>query len=287
MFDDELDLQSYFPSDLDPKRISPGRFRDLNLFGSGPNWRWKKARWIASRGRISSRVECDPIFWQLVNHFSELPRETQVALCGDRRLRVASAETIFRDPVMRLRVEARLLAMQPPSEVAARLGLEAQDIQDYCDIFFDVLDSLNASSWLAAHVFDAESEFEHELHAVVCKKAYQGGSAVCEHWLERLPFIGQACDLSTRRGREVKRLELALLQDQLQREDLTQIGMTATRIGASYSQERSGFLDASAAISCHIAHKLGELLPVGEDAHPERHIAKPGHRCEGKQVVSA
>ncbi|TWU51146.1 hypothetical protein Poly59_27360 [Rubripirellula reticaptiva] len=283
----ETDFESLLMDGLERERMPAEESRKVFRFSLGPAWRWEKAQLVALRRRISKRVECDSTFWQLVNHFYELPKEMHESLCGGLQLDTAAAEAIFVDPIARLNVEARILARQSPEEVAARTGCAAQTVRDYCSIFFDVLENLGASSWLAVHVFHPEGEFANDLHSVVLRDAYQGGSAVCEHWLERLPVLGQECDLTTEFGREVKRLELHVRRSQLQRQAPLELGKAAVRIGNLSPHERVGFIDASEVVERHIAQSLGDILSSDENAQQVMQIDRHSHKRECRQRHSA
>ncbi len=254
---------------------------------SGPNWRWRKAQRAVSRGHVSAHTEYGSEFWQIVDHLGGLPDGTHGTRRGDRLLDVAAAESIFHDPVLRLRVEARILARLPLDVVAARSDVAPHNVRDYCDIFFDVLDCLDSKSWLACHVIDGGNKSVSNLHNVVCRDSCWGGSAVCEHWLARIPYLDEECDLTTSRGREIKRLQLALKLYQLEREDRNHLNEIAARLGGLLSRPSLTFVSLGHALGQRTAHQLGKFLPHEEDALQTVQIADDSHTEVGRIKLSA
>ncbi|WP_250928050.1 hypothetical protein [Aporhodopirellula aestuarii] len=133
----------------------------------------------------------------------------------DRMANVAGAVALHRDALMRLKVEARLLAGLSCKEVAARSHLETELVQDYHDIFFDVKDRLGCISWIMQHIAASESQPRDHLRRTLYRHAFQGGPAVCEYWIDHLDRFGDEHDLSTAQGRAAEGLELCVLGEQL------------------------------------------------------------------------
>ncbi|TWT56526.1 hypothetical protein [Allorhodopirellula solitaria] len=260
MLDDYEDTEPLTLDDIRQKRMSAEEFRRYWRSTLGPSWRWIKAGRVAARRRVSGRVERGSVFWRCVDYIDGLPADMRDKLCGDGQLDISSAEAIYRDPVKRLEVDARLVAGLSPEEAAARCGLNAETVRDYCEIFFDVLDSLRATDWLAIHIFDPADEAIDNLYTTVCRESYQGGPAVCEYWLERVPHLDEPCDLTTIAGREMKRLHLTLLQDRLMRTTPDRLGEIAIRVGDLSSQLPPSFVNASDVIGRRAAQQLGLLL---------------------------
>lgn len=282
-----FDLEPYTLDEIRNTRMSAESFRLSGLHALGPAWRWRKAEETAVRRHLPSCIDRDPCLLQIVGHFTELPAELRETLCDKDRLDIAAAEAIFWDPTKRLHTEARLLARMSPDEVSARTGETPQGIHDYCEVFFDVGDGLAAKDWLAVHVFDPAAEFSSELLAVVRQEAYQGGPEVCEHWLERLAYLEDECDLATTVGREVRRLQLILQQRRMLRDDAARLSELALKNGDLASCRNVRFASASDAIGQRTAQQLGELLSRDDDAPGVVQIQQDSHLSTCEQRHSA
>jgi hypothetical protein len=232
-------------------------------------------------------VKGDPICCQLVDHLSRSPVEDRETSGHDERIDTSTVERIFRDPNLRLSVEARLLATRSPEEVAAQVGLTPAQTRAYCDSCFDVLDSFAAKDWLRIHIFEADDDSSADLHSLICREAYRGGPGVCAHWLERLSCMEQECDLTTKRGREVKRLQLTLMQYQLRRRDWSPLSLAAIRTLIASPLDHIEIKTASEVVGRHIDNQLGKLLTRGENAHPTGQIDEGSHNTETLKKCSA
>ena len=120
--------------------------------------------------------------------------------------------TIYNDRFRRLKLEARILAYRDPALAAELCDLQPGTVRDYCLIFFDVVDRLNAPRAIDGKVIHQKQHAADYVRKELYRQAYFGGPAVAEHWLEHLPFL--AClaehDLTTPEGIERERLELIL-----------------------------------------------------------------------------
>ncbi|MCM2371902.1 hypothetical protein [Aporhodopirellula aestuarii] len=260
-------LQFSFPICRQDK-MSAEDTRKYVRFAMGPVWRWQRARSVVTHGVVAANVDYGSEFWQVVDYRRGAPFDARTHYRGDHLLDIAAAETIFHDPATRLNVEARLLARLPPDVVAVRSGLATQTVRDYCDVYFDVLDSLDAKAWLACHVFDRDGKPVSDLHNIVCRESYRCGPAVCERWLAGIPHLHEDCDLATSRGREIKRLQLLLMRHQLPETDANRLCEVALRIGDLSSRQPSHFDNLSHVLGKRTAQVLGRFLGTEEYALP-------------------
>lgn len=185
------------------------RYRELQR--SGADWRWQRAMRIVGAGRAFHSQASGSVVWNVVHHFRPILQSHQPRLMGDRTVDVAGAKQIRHERLTRLKLESRILSGLSVSEVAAKMELEESLVRDYCDIFFDVRNSLAASSWIMQQITTDEMEGPDYLRRTLYRHAFQGGPDVCEHWLDHLDQFGQQQDLSTAAGRAAERLELCVL----------------------------------------------------------------------------
>jgi len=128
------------------------------------------------------------------------------------RFTVRPLLAIHDDWFRRLSLESRVLAYRDPALAAKACGIKTATVENYCLIFFDVLDRLDAPRAIDAKVIhDKRHAGDHMRRDLYCQ-AYRNGPIVLEHWLEHLPYLGQQLDhdLDTPEGIERERLELAL-----------------------------------------------------------------------------
>lgn len=282
-----MNFATFSFNDIPAVPMSADQFRLYGQSTLGPAWRWQKARRCAAFPREPRRLVGDAAYWTVVDHVRSLPPQLRATLCGDCQLDVAAAEAVYRDPAMRLQVEARILSGVTPEITAARSGVTGKTVRDYCEIFFDVLDQLGAKDWLAAHVFDSESGSVNELHKVVCQSAYRGGPIVCEHWLERIPHLHEKCDLATVSGREIRRLQLALALHHLRRTNPNRLAEIAMRVGDLSKKQLPRFVSLSQALGQRTAQKLGELLGHADDDRQDVRIELVPHMRRQDKKASA
>ncbi len=189
------------------------RSNSLSMYG--PAWRWHRAMRLIRTNTARNAHTLGPIVWLIVDHFQPIQEYYRSRLLRDRNANVAGAVALHEDPVMRLKVEARILSGLSCEEVASRSYLDAGLVRDYRDIFFDVQDSLSSTSWIMQQIIASDSQPPDYLRRTLYRHAFQGGPAVCEHWLDHLDRFGEEHDLSTAQGRAAERLELCVLGEEL------------------------------------------------------------------------
>lgn len=246
-------------------KMSPDQLQSLQRSAFGPAWRWKRSQSVVKRG-VAANIEYGSEFGQVVDYLRGEFCQTRTGDKEDHLLDIAAALAVFYNPATRLQVEARLLARLPLDTVAARSGLATQTVRDYCDVFFDILDGLDARGWLVCHVFQQDGKPTGDLHNFVCRESYFGGPEVCEHWLAGLPHLDEDCDLTTSRGREIKRLQLALMSHQQEQQDSHRLYEVGQRAGELSFRRPSQFETLSQVFGKRTAQLLGRVLTMEDDA---------------------
>ncbi|TWT51392.1 hypothetical protein Pla22_41700 [Rubripirellula amarantea] len=267
--------------------MSTDDLRMHHRFKLGPAWRWLIAKSAAARGDVQTYVRYGPEFWQVFDHLRGAPFVSRTQDRVDHLLDVQATERIFCDPMMRLQVEARLLARLPPDAVAAACGVATQIVLDYCDVFFDILDNLEAKTWLAVHIFDPKDRPVSDLHAFVCHASYRGGPMVCEYWLAAIPHLDEECDLSTARGREIKRMQLALMLRRIEREAPKRLFEVGKRTGYLSRRQARRFSSLSDLMGKRSAQVLGKFLSAEKVALPFVQSENDSHINVGGKQQSA
>ena len=134
---------------LPPSANSPNR---------PPDWRWERARWLHENGKLVRLNREDALVLAIRQyHVARKKANTDVKLA---RLEadmpgLFHAHEVFENPdnrAIRWGLEARLLSRQPFADVAARAGLSTDVVRWYECAFFNVIDKLDASDYIASVV---------------------------------------------------------------------------------------------------------------------------------------
>jgi hypothetical protein len=118
----------------------------------GPSWRWRRAEKLAAAGNEPSFLDDEQTVagWRygrdIAGH-GDQPRQAD----ADRHPLLAAAHSIYvQNRPDRWQIEARLLTGATVESVAQRVGIGADVVQAYTELFFDVANHLNARDWISA-----------------------------------------------------------------------------------------------------------------------------------------
>lgn len=200
--------------DASPSQVTQEIIRNEGLRLYGPSWRWETANRIVRDGTARHHEKLGAVIWQTVDHLRPVPERFRSSLLGDRAMDVAGAQAIYDNRLMRLEVEAQILAGLSCSQVAERSGLKTESVRDYHDIFFDMQVDQSHPGWIMDQIAELDKESPDYLRRCLYRNAFRGGPVVCEYWLGFLHILGQDHDLSTATGRGAERLELLVLSEQ-------------------------------------------------------------------------
>jgi hypothetical protein len=116
------------------------------------DWRWRKASYLLDRGFRWSRCRDDELTRRAKHYMSALSRCRCVADRGrlERKLPAVAAAIALHEgePTARLAVEAGLLAGEPIEAVARRCGVPVEAAEVYEQLFFNVADRLENTSYV-------------------------------------------------------------------------------------------------------------------------------------------
>jgi hypothetical protein len=184
-----------------------------------PDWRWRRALALAQSGRPATRQQDDDQTLRAARYLgaAERPqaarRERGLARSfGDLREALRLHE---QGGPRALEAQARLLAGQPPDEVADRTALSGEAVRCYEALFFNVADRLHARDWVTLRVIRRRRSLD-ELRALADRLllgfAYFGGVVVLEALLpflaDDLSWLWEHPDASTPQGRVAGSLRL-------------------------------------------------------------------------------
>lgn len=183
------------------------------------DWRWRRAEHLVSTGRYASSKRDDGLTCQAVHFIRALNRCTtkrQLAGLAERVPDFHGAHQVRASGGMRrLELEARLLAKQPPEEIARRIGIRPAVIDTYRALFFDIADRIDALDYVVQQAIKQKDAFgrHDEIRAVFVRSVgYFGGPLVLESVLAYFKTAGNRAqrplDLSTADGRLQRRIEL-------------------------------------------------------------------------------
>ena len=220
-----MDNNGYYSSDFasidvlemsrQPATHSESSFRQYCRFSLGPDWRWREAQRIVERRKISTKADHGHVIWQLIRHLSGGRFSCPDEKLGLTKVEIEQVVAIHQSPDRRMELEARILARMNPIEVGQAMKLEPSVVRDYCDVYFDVLDQLQASHWIYPYIIDLKSVENSCLRRFLYRYAYAGGAHVCEHFLKQIQYLGEDHDLTTFEGREREQTELVLKLEEL------------------------------------------------------------------------
>lgn len=155
-----------------------------------PYWRWDAARdEVASEG---SRIDYeDAGIARLVQYLEQTTDRTDAVLDEARRI-------FEEDGLARAELEARVVANQPPAEIAKLCGLNIEVVNAYEEYFFVARRYLRACDWLTCNVFGGipgQGHENHELRKVWARLAYQGGRIILQNMIEVYQQASRGMDI--------------------------------------------------------------------------------------------
>ena len=189
--------------------LNPPDWLDLNPAGTfrPPDYRWRlalrlaagefaPAEWIDAWVRVGEALLAAP---------PDISTVPTLAAAADAR-----ALALDGPGPLRLEVEARLLARQPPDAVADRTGLAAAAVEAYAALFYAVADRRAARGYIVHCVIGLhESADPHAAH--VRMMCFDGGSFVADAVFDALADPapgGAACSPEVAERRRLVRLAL-------------------------------------------------------------------------------
>lgn len=212
--------------------------RQVGLAKHGPAWQWKRAVNMNDSRRARRTTDYGSEVWQAIHFQAESDDVVPERFLAGREVAVAEAYAIYSDRGRRLQTESRILTGVGIEQIAYVAGIEPRIIQDYCLLFFDVLDKLEAKSWIGINVIKSPHEPVCHLQRLLYWSAYTGGWHVCEHWLSHYHRLGATHDLSTSDGRDLEQLELLLQLEAIASKTPERVIETAIKFGSLPSAKR-------------------------------------------------
>ena len=179
-----------------------------------PDHRWKSARcMLDSEHQERWDRRYDDLEWLIVDHHQTLkPPKRRDKLIGNLDVDLSGLIAIRENRPMRLRLESRILGYRDGQLAAQMCGYSTKVVEDYCAVFFDVIEHLDMKRWIIDVVVNQSRDDWNPdpLRTELYRSAYFGGQWVTEHWLEHLPFLDQGIehDLTTEVGRTRAQLDL-------------------------------------------------------------------------------
>lgn len=181
-----------------------------------PDWRWRRA-WEASVEDYKlSRRFYDPTTIALARYLNGGKGDITVPSLS-QPISATEIIAINEDRLTRLSLEARILGYHDVLLAAERTQIPTDIAKGYCDIFFDVLDRLQAKRAIDGAVIYASRHQSDDLRFELYRSAYFAGPIVAEHWIGHLPALlaDTEHDLTCRTGIEREQLALTLLSKEV------------------------------------------------------------------------
>jgi hypothetical protein len=256
-----------------------------------PSWRWRRALSLVARGRYFSRHRDDPETGRAVHYLRALARCPQgipSARVVKRYPEIYEAHRLHEDGgTTRMLVEARLLARQPPDEIARLTGVAGAVIDAYEALHFNIADRLDARDWVLTQAVGRRRSAEGAApdRGVVLKSfAYFGGPLALE---AVLPYLagGKDClgvnpDLATPEGRREQAVRLAVAAHRLPED-----AATGTRLFKimllllENGRKRPESSTPAALLVDKLESRLAELPAGASEMHTERDEVPPAETC--------
>ncbi len=194
--------------------------------------------------------------------------------------------SVNEDRLTKLAFEARVLAYRDVLLAAERSHIPADIAKGYCDLFFDVLDRIDATRAIDGAVIESRRQRPDILRRELYHAAYFAGPFVAEHWITHLPALVDEveADLSSPLGIERERLALSVLWRQVSESfyvgkprKVYQRLLEQQPVAREYSE--SVF---SRVVSVLVSEVGGRWSSDGaeiseQDRRPSRHRRKPRH----------
>ena len=162
------------------------------------SWRWDRAHALVRHDRYISRKRDDEQTSQALRFLRELMRKPQDTLSIQANFpELVEAHAIYADQESsRQEIEARILSRQEPEEIAKRLSVSPEVVEAYADLFFDVLDRLDAGIYVYKQILQPAWR-RNTAEWLMMSAAYHGGAAVLETVLPLLRDNGRELDRMT------------------------------------------------------------------------------------------
>ena len=151
------------------------------------DWRWRRALHLVQHQRYASTKRDDKLTCRAVHFLRALNR------ARSRRARSGLARSMPRIHAAyqlrtgawqhRLEIEGRLLASQPPEEIAAAVGTMPEVIDLFHDLFFDVSDQIDDTDYVTKMAIWKGTRAggrDHTAESFVRALAYFGGTTILD-----------------------------------------------------------------------------------------------------------
>lgn len=137
----------------------------------GPRWRNKRARELLDGGRR------EPIDDQLVREAQQFHARAQVdaAAAEEAFPTIAQAVRLLDDEALLAVLKVATIGGLGTDEIAARTGQQAEVVEMWQKLFFDIFDFRNATDWLVLHVVQPEYDAGRTQVGAKLKLAMAGG----------------------------------------------------------------------------------------------------------------
>lgn len=180
-----------------------------------PDWRWQRATEIVAGGRNASTRKDDPATCRAVGCLRALRRctsERGVKSLAKRQPDFVMALKLHEEGGARVtEVHARVLARQTPSSIAYAMGLTADAVETYLDMFFTIGDRIDAPAYIVDQVIGVRADgTPPTTEQLMLAAAYHHGLHALEAWIDFLQHAGEQHDLTTREGRTRESIELSI-----------------------------------------------------------------------------
>lgn len=156
-------------------------------FQSRADWRWAAAVNLLERNATNvDRVlrELDSLMQEVVR----FKRDYDRGLGFRHAAYDAAAGLYFNRSELRTGIEGGLLCGKPPAELESVMGVPAEVIQAYHDLFFDVLPRLDNDGWISAVVFSGFAHAgadQHNYRDLALRTAWIGGWKLFYHLIRK------------------------------------------------------------------------------------------------------
>lgn len=179
-----------------------------------PSWRWDRANELIQEGMYLSRRRDDEPTRIAVSFLRELGKcltESRLKRVTERYRYLARAHEIWQTAgAVRLQIECRVLARQTNTEIGLAMNLPPETVQAYEDLFFNVRDKINASSYITFEVVGVDPTRPPTPVQLMKLCCYHHGPFMVEPWLDYLSNPDAERDVTTEAGRTAASIELLI-----------------------------------------------------------------------------
>lgn len=261
-------------TDLDQQRNLPSRPTD---------WRWQRAQQLAYGPRYFSKKRDDAATGIAMRYLRELNQsrsESKQLRIKKRYSHVTEALFLYQSwHRQRLEMEARLLARQSDTAIALALKIPAPTVQAYRDLFFDIDDRLQASTYISQVVIGVHPGRQPTDEQLFKLQAYSHGPQVIPVWLDYLAEGWDGTSLNTERDRSlatiwfyIQTVRLPIGELPPRDKDRQPTLLTKNRVNSVLS------IPARQAFAQTFTHALRESLPPAASLPPLSYAPAPLRR---------